>query len=924
MVAAGASIGESLVGRDEELAKIEAALGDDGYGALVEGDPGIGKTALWRAGVEKARDRGRLVLQAQPGETERRLSFTALDDLFSDELTDALAHVSSLRRRALEIALLRKDDPRLSPDPRVVATAVLEVMRWLARDRAVVVAIDDAHWLDPESARALTFALRRLEPDEVTVLATRRTGTDPVHLLRALDERAITRLTLRPLEIEAIEMIIRRQLGVRMSRPKRRQVYELSGGNPLFALELARSRSSEPLWSDAAELPDRLAWAIRRRIGALPPPVGEVLCAAALTQQPTISVLASVTDRVVTHVRDAAAVAERAGVAMIGRDSKGQAEDAVAFRHPLFRSVASELLPPARVRALHRAYARVVHDPEELGRHLAASVQGPDEDVAAALDRASRHARSRGALDAAAELSDLAARSTPEGNEEHRGRRAIAASVSLFDAGDGKAGAEYLRSRLEAIPSGVQRAKAQIALAIMCWNDLVRVNDFLDNAELEAGDDAWIRARVLAARAWAEAYGGTLDRASACAGEALGLAERHGDPVVRGTLAALAWAQLLLGEDASDALSRGMALGEGYVSANPCTPRLSAAMGRRWIGDLVTGRELLRAEAASISATGAETSLLEVLGPLAEVCWRLGDWPAASTNLRSAADLADDVGIVPSRAAQWSHAVALLAVGQGSVDEGIEIARRGATAAASAGDHFSEAHNHAALVLGLLANGDAQAAVDSFTRARELLAGLGVREPGVLGATGDGLEALATADRRDELAAVVAELEAASEGGKRPWAAADAARGRAFLLEGETAEIEIAQAATAYAGLGMPFEAARCRLWLGTWLRHRRQQRRARDSLAHAQQTFQRLGAVQWQAHAASELARVGGRPPAPTGLTDAEREVANLVSEGLTNSEIAARLHLSVRTVEAHLSHAYMKLGVHSRTSLVAKLRQR
>jgi DNA-binding CsgD family transcriptional regulator len=266
----------------------------------------------------------------------------------------------------------------------------------------------------------------------------------------------------------------------------------------------------------------------------------------------------------------------------------------------------------------------------------------------------------------------------------------------------------------------------------------------------------------------------------------------------------------------------------------------------------------------------------------------------------------------------------LLAVGQGRVAEGIEIARQGAAAAASAGDHFSEAHNHGALVFGLLASGDASAAAGSFTRALELLAALGVREPGVLGATGDGLEALATTDSRDELAATVAELEAASAGGHRPWAAADAARGRAFLLEGEAAEIEMDEAATAYAGLRMPFEAARCELWLGTWLRHRRQQRRARDTLAHAQETFERLGAVLWQAQAASELARVGGRPPAPMGLTDAEREVADLVAEGLTNSDIAARLHLSVRTVEAHLSHAYVKLGVHSRTALVAKLRPR
>jgi DNA-binding CsgD family transcriptional regulator len=347
-------------------------------------------------------------------------------------------------------------------------------------------------------------------------------------------------------------------------------------------------------------------------------------------------------------------------------------------------------------------------------------------------------------------------------------------------------------------------------------------------------------------------------------------------------------------------------------------------MGRRWVGDLITARDLLGAEAETISATGAETSLLEVLGPLAEIQWRLGDWPAATRNLRAAEDLADDVGVTPSRAAQWSHVDALLAAGQGRVEEALEIARRGAAAAGSVGDRFSEAHNHAALVLGLLVAGDAPGAVVSFTRARRLLDELGVREVGVLGAMGDGLEALAASGNRGELAAVVAELEAASASGRRPWAAADAARGRAFLLKGEAAEIEMAEAATAYAGLGMPFEAARCQLWLGTWLRHRRRQRRARDTLAHAQATFERLGAVPWQARAAAELARVGGRPPAPMGLTDAEREVADFVAEGLTNSDIAARLHLSVRTVEAHLSHAYMKLGVHSRTALVAKLRPR
>ena len=921
MVAVGASIERSLVGRDEELSGIEAALGQGRGGALLEGDPGIGKTALWIAGAETARDRGACVLQTRPGETERRLSYSALDDLLSAELDEVLPHMPPSRRRALEVALLRADDPDASPDPRGVSVAVLEFVRWLARDRPIVVAIDDLQWLDPGSARVLTFALRRLEPGDAAVLATRRTGPDPTPepLLRTLDERSVTRLTLRPLEITAIETIIRQQLGVRLSRPGRRQVFELSGGNPLFAVELARAHGAEPPWSAGAELPDRLASAIRRRVGAFAAPVREVLCAAALTQQPTLRILASVTARTDTEVLDAAVAAERAGVTVCDGPRAGGVE-MVAFRHPLFRSAAAELLPPARVRALHRAYARVVVDPEELGRHLAASAAGPDHDVAAALDAASRHARGRGALDAAAELSELAARFTPDDDEEHRARRTIAAAVSLFDAGDRCAAETHLRSRLDAFPPGVQRAKANTALAIMCWNDLVHCDELLDRAERATGGDPRIRANVLATRAWVEAYGRSLDRAAAWAGEAVHLADRHGTPVLRGAFAALAWARLLQGRDASEALERGLALGDGYVRADQCTPRLSAAMGRRWVGDLITARQLLEAEAETISATGAETSLLEVLGPLAEILWRLGDWSAASRSLRQAQDLADDVGVTPSREAQWSHVDALLAAGQGRVDESLDIARRGAEAAGSVGDRFSEAHNHAALVLGQLVADDASAAIVSFERARRLLRELGVHEVGVLGLMGDGIEALATAGDRDELATVVAELEAASLGA-RPWAAADAARGRAFLLEGEDAEIEMAKAADAYAELGMPLEAARGELWLGTWLRRRRQQRRAREGLVHAREAFERLGAAPWEARAASELSRIGGRPAAPTELTEAERQVALLAAEGLTNSDIAARLHLSTRTVEAHLSHAYVKLGVRSRVALVAKV---
>ena len=923
MAAPNASVDTLLVGRDDELASVEAALCPGRGGALLEGDPGIGKSALWRAGVERARHSGALVLESRPGEGERRLSFSALDDLLAAELDAVLPEIPRPQRRALEVALLRVDDPDTTPDPRGVSTAVLEVVHSLARNRHIVLAIDDVQWLDPGSARALDFALRRLDAGSVAVLATRRLGTDisPAPLLRTFDERGISRLRVPPLAASAIEHIVRRQIGLHLSRPSWRRVQELSGGNPLFALELARSSSAEPHWSMGNELPDRLGWAIRRRMGTLPLAVREVLCGAALTRQPSWSRLASVTGHSETEVGDAAAYAQRKGFVVIEPGRSTRDDEILKFRHPLFRSAAAELLPATGVRALHRAYAQIVDDPEELGRHLAASALGPDEEVATALGVASRRARRRGALDASAELSELAARFTPESDRDRRSQRMIAAAGSLFDAGDRTAAEEYLRSRLDEVPPGIQRSRALATLAVMCWNDLVRGGELLDLAESEAGDDPGTREMVLATRAWVEAYGHSLDRAAECAIEAIRLAERHGKPILRASFAVLAWVRLLQGHDATEAITRGLALGSGYVRADQCTPRLSAAMGRRWVGDLSGARELLEAEEAAIYATGAETSLVEVLGPLVEVLWRSGEWTSAADRLRLAAEIAEDVGVTPSRVAQWSHADALLAIGYGQVDKGLDIARGGAAAAASVGDRFSEAHNHAALVLGSLVNGDAHAAATAFATARRLLDELGVREPGVLGVTGDGLEALAAARDGDELARVVAELEETASSGDRPWVAADVARGRAFLLDGDDAEHEMAMAAAGYARLGMPLEAARCELWLGAALRRRRQQRRARETLARAKAAFARLGARPWEARAHAELARIGGRRPPATELTQAETEVAALVAEGRNNSDIASRLHVSVRTVEAHLSHAYAKLGVRSRTALVAKL---
>src|SRR5215217_4800295 len=154
-----------IVGRDEELALVQAFVGsaEDGTAALVlEGEAGIGKSTLWLAGVEHARSSGLRILVSRPAEAERGLAHAGLGDLFDDVLDDVLAELSAPRRRALEVALLLEEPDADALDPRALGLATRNALQLLADDRPLLVAIDDLQWLDPSSASALAFALRRL------------------------------------------------------------------------------------------------------------------------------------------------------------------------------------------------------------------------------------------------------------------------------------------------------------------------------------------------------------------------------------------------------------------------------------------------------------------------------------------------------------------------------------------------------------------------------------------------------------------------------------------------------------------------------------------------------------------------------------------------------------------------------------------
>ena len=210
-----------VVGREPELEAVRALLDAVPVGPvalLIDGDAGIGKTTIWRQGVALAGERALRVLACRPVEAEITLPFAALGDLLGDVPDAALARLPAPQREALEAALLRADARPGGLQRRAIALGVLGVMRELASDTPLLVAVDDTQWLDPPSADALAFVARRLRDERVGLLLSRRTEAGEGALLEleiAVDATRVTRLTVGPLDLTSLDRLLRAQLGKR-------------------------------------------------------------------------------------------------------------------------------------------------------------------------------------------------------------------------------------------------------------------------------------------------------------------------------------------------------------------------------------------------------------------------------------------------------------------------------------------------------------------------------------------------------------------------------------------------------------------------------------------------------------------------------------------------------------------------------------
>lgn len=906
-----------MIGREPELAAADVFLDHlrGGAGAFaLEGEAGIGKTALLGEIVERAAARSYAVLFCRPAEVETKLSFVSLSDLLVGVGDDVVRGLPSVQRRALEGALLRRQ-PDGAIDHRAVSAAVVSTLVAVARERPVVVAIDDAQWLDAASARALGFAARRIGAERIGfVISVRRDAAVPLPLglELAFSGERLERVALGPLSRGALQRLLGARLVSRFPRPVLLRIERASGGNPFFALEIGRALGAAPAADPGSPLwvPESLRELVVRRVSALGSAAREALLVAAALARPTVELL----DRASSAAGVAAA--EESGLLRVDR---GQ----VSFAHPLYASAVYMAAATSRRRRLHRRLAAVVREPEERARHLALAVEGPDEEVAAVLEEAARGARSRGAWDSAGELSERASQLTSPDRRDHAWRRGLRAAEDHVHAGDRPRARALLEEILaEALPRPV-RAEALCLLGEISVDDkALPVAMRVYASALEHADDARLASRIENGLGFVQAH--MMDHAAGFehSRRALELAEASGDRALTGeALSSCAMYGFLSGRGVDwGMVERSLELEDPDRVRAIGRPSLIAAALMLYVGR-PEARERLLAVRDMMIERGDESDLAFVAHWL---CWlerRRANLPAAAAWAEDAAELA---GLTGSRSMYaWALSQrALVHACRGEITE-----TRSACAEVDGLIERDPAPTPKLWVAGALALlelslGNAAAAWQACEALTEAVEQNGIGEPVMVEFLPDALDALVALGQLDRAEALLDTLEARGHEVDRAWALATGGRCRGLLLAArgdlDGAVVVLERALVEHQRLEMPFELARTLLVHGQVRRRRRQKRLARESLVRSLELFGEIGAALWAERASEQIARLGLRT-APGELTWTERRVAELAGSGMINKEIAAALFVSPRTVQANLVRVYDKLGIRTRAELGA-----
>lgn len=931
------------LGREAETTRIGTFLRQPGSGErvlLLTGEAGSGKTTLLGEGRSSAAASGHHVLAAAPVETETALAYAGLADLLETVPAGLVDGLPGPQRLAVRHAVLRLETSADPVDPQTTAMGVRTLLRRLAADRPVLLVIDDLPWLDLPSARVLAFLLRRMRDEPVRLLATARTGwtggATPA-ALAGVPGPQVSRLATGPLPAAALRDLVHGRLGLLLTRTELARLSALSGGNPLFALELAKQTqggAADTLFGPP-EAPPSLDELVRGQIVALAASARDLLLTAALPAQATVPVLTAAARRPATARADLED-ALRSG--LVVRD-----HHAVRFAHPVIRSVVIAGAAPADRRAAHRRLAAVVSSPETRARHLALAADAPDEAVAQLVTEAARACAHRGACDDGADLAELAVAVTPPDRARERRDRVLLAAEQRFAARDPGRARGLLEDLLQAVPGGLARAEVLRRLTryrVFSGEPLAVGAATLTEALAEAGDDRTLRTRIQLDQAVLVTNMGDPPAGVAWIERALRDARQAGDGELVGECSAgLAYLNFVTGQGVRADLVR-------LARASPAPPpgsnmeqRPNLAVGHllHWSGDLTGARACYRQEYDRTVATGMSANLPLLLWAMAETEAWAGDWPLARRYADHGYELAEDADS-PIEVAFMAAVRAVLHAYQGRAGAARADAARAVQLAQGLGLAMVGVVAAQAFGAAALPTGDAAAVhQDLAPFADQVRAGLTEPdrfEPALYRFLPDEIEALIRLGELGPARELLEPFETRSAELDRTWGRSAAARCRGLLL---AADGNAEGAATALdlalewgRDLGQPFEQARTLLTAGEVARRARRKQRAAAYLREARQRFSDLGAPHWRDRAERELARVGIRGPRPSpgarpdggpALTGAEQQVAERVLAGRTNAEIAAELFMGKRTVEAHLSQVYRKYQVRSRTELARKL---
>jgi DNA-binding CsgD family transcriptional regulator len=922
--AAGA---QALIGREAEHAAASVFLDAVARGPMalvLSGPVGIGKTTIWRALLDDARRRGYRTMATRAVEAEAQLAFAGLADLLDPSVDEVLDGLPPAQRAALEVALQRIPVGQIPPPPLAVSLGALASIRALAESSPVIVAVDDLAWLDGPSARVLDYAVRRLDGVRIGLVVTVRADLvdPPLPPVVADFPGSVELLHVGPLDLNAIDALVRRELGLSLRRPALAWVHAESGGNPFVALEVARAmrRAGFQPGLEGLAIPTATSDLVRQRLDALPASTRRPLAALAALGRPSVELLASA----IPGAGDALEAARLGGVIELDANR-------VRFTHPLLAAGAYAFLDEAERRALHARLAKTVIEPEQRARHLALSTDAASEAVAAELDRAASHARSRGGSDAAAELALQAARRTPVDDPAAVQRRIVAAGGYLIQAGDPTRARAVLEDYVAATRPGPLRADALRMLADARssddWQAKIRL---LEEALDEAGEDHRLRGEILQALSqtkWHTARDARGEVALAMA--AVAEAESQDDPVARcSAYLAAVFARLSGGQGlAVELLERAEALAPLVEHQRVFLwPAFCRALTDVQCDRLDPAIETLQELRGWAAAVGDWDSMPLISSNLAEATFRRGAWSDAHGHAREAERGSRQNG----QAEGLSFALSVRAaieIGLGQEDDGRRAAEEGMALAREVGGRASELSNRAALGFLALSVGDVQVAAAELGQAVAPWLAEGYLDPAVLVSLPDWAEALVALDQVAEAAALLDPYQEAARRLDRPSALAASLRVRGLIAavrgEEKAAEEAFRSALGHHDRIQEPFQRGRTLLAQGEAFRRLRRRGQAREALGAAVAIFEELGARRWQERAAAELARTGHRETG-SSFTATELQVARLVAAGKTNREVAETLFMSVHTVEAHLTRIYRSLGVRGRTELVRAIAAR